>query len=326
MRRRDFVKGIVGSAVACPPSARAQQPAMPVVGFLSARSREDFADLLAAVRAGLADTGFAEDRNIRIESRWANDHYDRLPSLARELVAQRVAVILTSGVAAGLAAKAATSAIPVVFMTGVDPIELGLVSSLNRPTGNVTGLAVLSNTLEPKQLQLLHEVVPTAKLIGFLANPKNPGVESDTRVMQSAASTTDQQILVVNARNDGELDTAFTVLTQQHVDALLIMADPFLNSRPDKIVGLAARYAMPTMYPLREFPKAGGLMSYGTELADALRQVGIYGGKILKGAKPADLPVQQSVKVDFVLNLKTARTLGLTVPTALLTTADEVIE
>jgi len=326
MRRRDFIKGIAGSAVACPLLARAQQPAMPVVGFLSARSREDFAGLFAAVRAGLADTGFAEDRNIKIESRWANDHYDRLPSLARELVAQRVAVILTSGVAAGLAAKAATSAIPVGFMIGFDPVEYGLVSSLNRPTGNVTGLAVLSNTLEPKQLQLLHEVVPTAKLVGFLANPTNPGVESDTRVMQSAASTTGQEIVVVNASNDGEIDTAFEALTQQHAQALLIMADPFLNSRPDKIVGLAARYAMPTMYPLREFPKAGGLMSYGTELANALRQVGIYGGKILKGAKPADLPVQQSVKVEFVLNLKTARTLGLTVPTALLTTADEVIE
>jgi putative ABC transport system substrate-binding protein len=269
------------------------------------------------VRAGLGETGFVEDRNVRIESRWANDHYDRLPPLARELVAQRVAVILTSGVAAGLAAKAATAAIPIVFMIGFDPVQYGLVSSLNRPTGN---------TLEPKQLQLLHEVVPTAKLVGFLANPTNPGVESDTRVVQSAASTTGQKIVVVNASNDGEIDTAFEALTQQHAQALLIMADPFLNSRPDKIVALAAHYALPAMYPWREFPKAGGLMSYRTELADAVRQVGIYGGKILKGAKPADLPVQQSVKVEFVLNLKTAKTLGLTVPTALLTTADEVIE
>jgi putative ABC transport system substrate-binding protein len=257
MRRREFITLVGGAAATWPLGARAQQPAMPVVGFLSARSREDFADLFAAVRAGLADTGFAEDRNIRIESRWANDHYDRLPSLARELVAQRVAVILTSGVAAGLAAKAATSAIPVVFMIGFDPVQYGLVSSLNRPTGNVTGLAVLTNTLEPKQLQLLHEVVPTAELVGFLANPKNPGAESDIRVVQSAATTTGQHILVVNASNDGELDTAFTVLTQQHVDALLVMADPFLNSRPGKIVGLAARYALPTMYPWREFPKAG---------------------------------------------------------------------
>ena len=186
---------------------------------------------------------------------------------------------------------------------------------------------MLTNTLAPKQLQFLHEVAPTAKLVGFLANPKNPAAESDVREVKSAATTTGQQILTVNAGNDGEFDTAFTDhLVRQHAGALLVMADPFLNSRPDKIVGLAARYAMPTMYPLREFPKAGGLMSYGTELANALRQVGIYGGKILKGAKPADLPVQQSVKVEFVLNLKTARTLGLTVPTALLTTADEVIE
>src|SRR6516165_3692913 len=227
MRRRDFVKGIVGSAVACPLLARAQQPAMPVVGFLSARSREDSADLLAPLRAGLAETGFVEDRNVRIEPRWANDHYDRLSPLARELVADRVAVILTSGIAAALAAKAATSAIPIVFTIGFDPVQFGLVSSLNRPTGNVTGVAVLTNTLEPKQLQLLHEVVPTAKLVGFLA-------ESDTRVMQSAASTTGQEIVVVNASNDGEIDTAFEALTQQHAQALLIMADPFLNSRPNK--------------------------------------------------------------------------------------------
>ena len=290
MRRRDFIKGIAGSAVACPLLARAQQPAMPVVGFLSARSREDFAGLFAAVRAGLADTGFAEDRNIKIESRWANDHYDRLPSLARELVAQRVAVILTSGVAAGLAAKAATSAIPVVFMIGFDPVEYGLVSSLNRPTGNVTGLAVLSSTLEPKQLQLLHEVVPTAKLVGFLANPTNPGVESDPRVMQSAASTTGQEIVVVNASNDGEIDTAFEALTQQHAQALLIMADPFLNSRPDKIVALAAHYALPAMYPWREFPKAEGLMSYGTELAAHGARLAFMAEKFSRELSPPTFP------------------------------------
>ena len=203
-------------------------------------------------------------------------------------------------------------------------VQYGVVSSLNRPTGNVTGLAVITNTLEPKQLQLLHEVVPTAKLVGFLATQRTRALSPISE--WCAASTTGQQILVVNASNDGELDTAFTVLTQQHVDALLVMADPFLNSRPDKIVALAARYALPAMYPWREFPKAGGLMSYGTELTDAWRQIGIYGGKILKGAKPADLPVQQSVKVEFFLNLKTAKTLGLTVPTALLTTADPVIE
>ena len=276
--------------------------------------------------SGLGEHGFVENRNVKIESRWANDHYDRLAALARELVAHRVAVILTSGVAAGLAAKAATSAIPVVFMIGFDPVQYGLVSSLSRPTGNVTGLAILTNTLEPRQLQLLHEVVPTAKLVGFLANPTNPGVESDTRVVQSAANSMEQQILVVNASNDGELDTAFEALAQQHVEALLVMADPFLLSRPAKIVALAARYALPAMYGWREFPMAGGLMSYGTELADAWRQIGLYGGKILKGAKPADLPVQQSVKVEFIINLKTANALGLTVPHGLLNAADEVIE
>jgi putative tryptophan/tyrosine transport system substrate-binding protein len=326
MRRRDFISLASGTAIALPLAVCAQQQVMPVVGVLSARSAENSADFLAALRAGLGDTGFVEDRNVRIESRWANDHYDRLPTLARELVAHRVAAILTIGVAAGLAAKDATSAIPVIFLIGFDPVEFGLVSSLNRPTGNVTGVAVLTNTLEPKQLQLLHEVAPTAKLVGFLANPTNPGAESDTRVVQSAASTTGQQILVVNASNDNELDTAFTALKQQHAEALLVMADPFLNSRPDKIVALAAHYALPAMYPWRECPMAGGLMSYGTVLADGWRQVGIYGGKILKGAKPSDLPVQQSIKVEFVLNLKTAKTLDLTVPTSLLTTADEVIE
>ena len=326
MRRRDFVRVIVGSATAWPLNLRAQQPAMPVVGLLSGRSREDSADLLVALRAGLGETGFVEGRNVRMEFGWADGHYDRLPALAGELVAHRVAVILTTSVAAGLAAKDATSSIPIVFLIGLDPVQFGLVSSLSRPTGNVTGVAILTNTLEPKQLQLLHEVAPTAKLVGFLANPTNPVAESDTRTVQSAASTTGQQVLVVNASNDGELDAAFTTLTQQHAEALLVMADPFLNSRTDKIVALAARYALPAMYGWREFPVAGGLMSYGTILADAFRQVGTYAGKILKGAKPADLPVQQSVKVEFVFNLKTAKTLGITVPTALLTTADAVIE
>jgi putative tryptophan/tyrosine transport system substrate-binding protein len=213
MERREFIALLAGAAAVWPLAAPAQQPAMPVVGFLSARSREDSTDLLAALRTGLGDTGFVEDRNVRIESSWANDHYDRLPALARELVAHGVAVILTSGVAAGLAAKAATSAVPIVFLIGLDPVQFGLVSSLNRSTGNVTGVAVLTNTLEPKQLQLLHEVVPTAKLVGFLANPKNPAAESDIRVVQSAASATGQQVLVVNASNDDELDGADQKIT-----------------------------------------------------------------------------------------------------------------
>jgi putative ABC transport system substrate-binding protein len=326
MRRREFIT-LLGSAVATwPPAARAQQPGMPIVGFLSARSQEDSANLVPAFRAGLGETGYVEDHNVMIEFQWAEGRYDSLPAFARELVAHRVAAIVTTSLAGGLAAKAATSAIPIVFLTGVDPVQFGLVSSLSRPTGNVTGVAILTNTLAPKQLQLLHEVVPTAKFVAFLANPTNPAAESDIREVQSAANTTGQQILVVNASNDGELDAAFTALTQQHAGSLLVMSDPFLNGRIEKIVALAARYALPAMYQFREYPMAGGLMSYGTVLADAYHQMGIYVGKILKGAKPADLPVQQSVKVELLVNLKTAKALSITFPEALLQRADEVIE
>ena len=296
------------------------------IGFLGARSREDAADLLAAFRAGLGETGFVEDRNVRIEFRWAENDYDRFPALAEELVAHHVAAIVTTSLASGLAAKAATSTIPVVFLTGVDPVQFGLVSSLNRPTGNVTGVAILTNTLAPKQLQLLREVVPTATLMGFLANPTNRIAETDVREVKSAASATRQQILVVNASNDGELETAFTALTQQHAEALLVMSDPFLLSRTEKIAMLAARNALPVMHQFREFPVAGGLMSYGPVFADGWRQLGIYGGKILKGAKPADLPVQQSVKVELAINLKTAKALGITFPESILQRANEVIE
>jgi putative tryptophan/tyrosine transport system substrate-binding protein len=326
MRRRDFITLLGGTAATWPLTARAQQSAMPVVGFLGARSREDSADLVAAFRTGLGETGFVEDRNVRIEFRWAESHYDRFPALARELVAHRVAAIVTSSLASGLAAKAATSTIPIVFSTGVDPVQFGLVSNLSRPTGNVTGVAILTNTLAPKQLQLLHEVVPSATLVGFLANPTNPIAETDVREVKSAASATRQQILVVNASNDGELGTAFTALVQQHAGALLVMSDPFLLSRPEKIVALATRNALPVMHQFREFPVAGGLMSYGTDIADGYRQLGIYAGKILKGAKPADLPVQQSVKVELVVNVKTAKALGITFPEAILQRADEVIE
>jgi putative ABC transport system substrate-binding protein len=328
MERREFITLLCGGAAVWPLTARAQHPGMPVVSFLGARSPEEknSADLLAALRAGLGETGFIEDRNVMIEFRWAKDHYDLLPALARDLVTLQVAAILASGVAACLAAKAATSTIPIVFLTGVDPIQLGLVTSLNRPTGNVTGVTILTNTLAPKQLQLLREVLPTATLVGFLANPKSPIVETDTRAVQSAASTTGQKILVVNASSDGELDTAFTALVQQHAEALLVMSDPFLNSRLEKIVALAARYTLPAMYQFREYPVAGGLMSYGTVLADAFHQMGIYTGKILKGAKPADLPVEQAVKVQLVINLKTAKALGITIPIPVLGRADEVIE
>jgi putative tryptophan/tyrosine transport system substrate-binding protein len=326
IRRRELIAAF-GGAAAWPLRARAQQPAMPVIGFLGSRSPEDSATLVAGFHEGLAETGFVENRNVTIEFRWAEGHYDRLPVLSADLVSRQVAVIAApGGIAAGLAAKAATAKIPIIFLTGADPVQFGLVSSFSRPEGNITGVAILTNTLAPKQLELLHEVVPTSTLVAFLVNPKNPITESDTRDVRSAANTTRQQILVLDASNDSDLDDAFTALVQQHAEALLVQSDPFFNSRPDKIVALAARHAIPAIYQWRDFPAAGGLMSYGTILADAYRQVGIYAGKILKGAKPSDLPVQQSVKVQLIINLKTARALGITVPLPLSGRADEVIE
>jgi putative tryptophan/tyrosine transport system substrate-binding protein len=326
IRRRELIAAF-GGAAAWPLRARAQQPAMPVIGFLGSRSPEDSATLVAGFHEGLAETGFVENRNVTIEFRWAEGHYDRLPVLSADLVSRQVAVIAApGGIAAGLAAKAATAKIPIIFLTGADPVQFGLVSSFSRPEGNITGVAILTNTLAPKQLELLHEVVPTSTLVAFLVNPKNPITESDTRDVRSAANTTRQQILVLDASNDSDLDDAFTALVQQHAEALLVQSDPFFNSRPDKIVALAARHAIPAIYQWRDFPAAGGLMSYGTILADAYRQVGIYAGKILKGAKPSDLPVQQSVKVQLIINLKTAKALGITVPLPLSGRADELIE
>jgi putative ABC transport system substrate-binding protein len=325
--RRTFNTLLGGAAVAWPHAALAQQPAMPAVGFLGSRSPEDSANLVAAFRAGLGEIGFVEHRNVTIEFRWAEGHYDRLPALAADLVSRQVSVLAApGGIAAGLAAKAATTKIPIIFLTGADPVQFGLVSSLSRPGGNVTGVAILTNTLAPKQLELLHEVVPTAMLVAFLVNPKNPIAESDTRDLQSAASTTRQQILVLHGSNESEIENAFAALVQQRAGALLVQSDPFFNSRPEKIIALATHHAIPAMYQWRDFPRAGGLMSYGTVLADAYRQVGIYAGKILQGTKPSDLPVQQSVKVQLVINLKTAKALGLTFPLTLLGRADEVIE
>ena len=328
MRRRDFIKGAVGSAVAAwPLAARAQQAAMPVVGFLGSRSPDDSADLVAAFRAGLSETGFVENQNVILEFRWAEDQYDRLPMLAADLVAHRVAVIAAAGGnPAGLAAKAATTKIPIIFLAGADPTQIGLVKSLNRPDGNLTGVAILNTTLAPKQLQLLREVVPQAKLVAFLTNPKNPITKSNTRDVQTAAGATGQQILILSASNDSDLDSAFAALVQQKAEALLVQSDPLFNARADKIVALASRYAIPAIYQWRDFPAAGVLMSYGTDLTDAHRLVGVYTGKILQGAKPIDLPVQQSVKVQFVINLRTAKALGLNVPNTLIGRADEVIE
>jgi putative tryptophan/tyrosine transport system substrate-binding protein len=325
MRRRELIT-LLGTAAAWPLAARAQQPAMPVIGFLGARSPDDSANLVAAFRGGLQETGYIEGRNVTIEFRWAEGQYDRLPGLAAELTARRVAAIVAPAIAPARAAKAATATIPIVFLTGADPVQFGLIQSLSRPGGNVTGVAILTNTLVQKQLKILHEVVSSAILVALLVNPKNPITESDTKDVQSAAGSTRQQILVLNVSNESDLKNAFTAISERRAGAVLIQSDPFLNGRSDQIAALATKHRVPAVSPFREFARAGGLMSYGTDLVDAYRQLGLYVGRILKGAKPSELPVQQAVKVEFAINLRTAKTLGLTIPLPLSGRADEVIE
>jgi putative tryptophan/tyrosine transport system substrate-binding protein len=310
-----------------PLAARAQDHAMPVIGFLGSGSPDSDASRLRAARQGLEETGYVEGRNLAIEYRWAEDHYDRLPALAADLVRRRVAVIVAVGTTpAAFAAKTATSTIPVVFMIGGDPVQFGLVASLNRPGGNMTGVSFLNRVIVAKQLEMLHETVPKAAVIGFLVNATNPYIESDTREAEAAADALGRKLLVLKASTESGIETAFTTLVERRAGALLIAGDRFLNHSVDRLVALASRYAMPVLYPWREAAAAGDLMSYGANIDDAFRQGGIYAGKILKGAKPAELPVQQAVKVELVVNLKTARALGLTVPLPLLALADEVIE
>jgi putative tryptophan/tyrosine transport system substrate-binding protein len=325
MRRRDFIKAVVGSSVAWPLAARAQQ-AMPVVGFLGGESPDLFAGRLRAFRQGLDEAGFVESRNVAIEYRWARGEYDRLPVLAADLVRQSVTVMVATTTPALLAAKAATMTIPIVFLTGSDPVGAGLVASLNRPGGNMTGVSNLTVETGAKQMELLHELVPAATLIALLVNPANP-VLADTlsRDLQTAARAMRQQILVVSASTESDVDAAFATLVEQKVGALVVGNDPFFNARPNQLVALAARHAVPAIYPYREFAAAGGLMSYGSNLADTYRLVGVYTGRILNGEKPANLPIQQT-KVEFVINLRTAKALGLTFPITLLGRADEVIE
>jgi putative tryptophan/tyrosine transport system substrate-binding protein len=331
MRRREFIV-LFGGATAASPIlwplvAQAQQPAMPVVGYLDPGAPEPNADVVAAFRKGLNEAGYVEGRNVTVEYRWADGRYDRLPTLAADLVGRQVAVIAaTNGIPAALAAKAATTTIPVVFYVGVDPVAFGLVPSLNRPGANVTGVAGLGTELGPKRLELLHALRPTSTLFAALVNPSNSASVTQSKDLQAAASALGLQLQVLRANTDRDLDMAFETLVQLGAGGVIIGADGFMNSRFERLAALAIRHAVPAIYQYRGFVEAGGIMSYGGSITDAYRLVGAYTGRILKGERPADLPVQQATKVEFFINLKTAKALGITIPETLLATANEVIE
>jgi len=326
MRRREFIKLIGGTAAAWPLAVRAQQTT-PVVGFMSARSPAEAASDLAAFRHGLGQTGYFEGKNVTIEYRWAEGHYDRLPAMAAELVARQVAVIAAvGGEPSGLAAKAATTTIPIVCSLGGDAVKAGLVTQLNRPGGNITGVTILGVEIAPKRLELAHQLVPAASTLAALINSKFPLGLAEARDMQAAAHSLGLQITVLDASNESEIETVFANLAQQKIAGLIINTDPFLLGQRRQIVQLAARHNVPAVYFLREFVDAGGLMSYGPSVANSYRQAGIYVGRVLKGEKVGELPVVQPTKFDLVINLRTARNLGLEIPTNLLVAADEVIE
>ena len=326
MRRREFIALLGGAVVAARPLAARAQQDLPVVGFANSGSAQAQALMLAAYRKGLQDAGFVEGKNVLMESRWADGQYDRLPEIMADLIKRKVVVIMAGGPPAALAAKAATSTIPVVFTTGDNPVQTGLVTSLSRPGGNVTGVNVLYTDLESKKLGLLRDVVPRAGVVAALVNQTRSVAASQTAELQVAAQKFGQRIQIINAATEQDLEPAFASMAQLKVGALLQAADPFFNTVRDQIVSLAARHAIPAIYEQRAFVAAGGLMSYGTNLADAYRQAGVYTGRILKGEKPGDMPVVLATKFEFVLNLKTAKALSLNIPSGLLTIADEIID
>ena len=326
MKGRDFI-ALLGGAAAWPLAARAQQPAMPVIGILASVSPAPYASYIAAVKEGLRQTGYVEGRNVAIEYRWAEGQYDRLPQQAIELVDRGIAVIvLVGGGPTTAAAKAATATIPIVFVLGEDPVKSGAVASLNRPGGNATGVSLLTVAMEAKRLQLLHELMPNAAVVAIIVNPNNPQADEQLQELQAAARTLGVQVEAFKAGSPSEIDAAFAKLVERRASALHIASDAFFNTRREQFVVLSARHAVPAIFNFREFAAAGGLMSYGPSLTDAYRQEGIYAGRILKGEKPAEMPVQQAVKIELVINMQTARALGLTVPLPLLGRADEVIE
>jgi putative ABC transport system substrate-binding protein len=327
MRRRDFIKVIAVSAAGWPLAARAQQRSIPVIGFLNSASAVEWSPFVAAFRRGLSESGYVEGQNVAIEFRWAEGHYDRLPMLAADLVRIGVAVIVaTGGTTSAVAAKQTTTTIPIVFSTGGDPVKQGLVASINRPGGNITGVNVLTTGLEAKRLEILHAVVPNASIIGVLINPNNVSAEAQSIIVQDAGRTMGQKVLILHTSSERDFEAVFATMVQSRIDALIVAADPFFSSHRDQLIALTARYRIPAIYEWHEFVQAGGLMSYGSDLAEGYHQIGIYAGRVLKGEKPGDLPIVQSTKVQFAINLKTAKALGVTVPLPLLGRADEVIE